>query len=306
LARMQSQLIADELEKAHPGLQIEMVIIKTTGDEITDRPLHELGGKGLFVKELELALLNGEVDFAVHSFKDLPMTMPLMDESKLAIAAVPKREDVRDVLITRPGFTATSLATLPAGATVATGSLRRRCQILQRRSDVHVHPIRGNIDTRIRRLHEDESPSDAVILAMAGLRRAALFDAEQMFPIEVQELLPAAGQGALALQCRGDAQETKKFLSTLHDLQTAQCVETERRLVALLEGDCHSPIAAFAQIEGQSLYLRAAVGGRNGQPPVIFAESSGPIGKKDTAKDCCDKLLAKGASHLLHWDEGNA
>jgi hydroxymethylbilane synthase len=303
---MQSQLIADELEKAHPGLQIEMVIVKTTGDAIVDRPLHDLGGKGLFVKELELALLNGEVDFAVHSFKDLPVTMPLVDESQLVIAAVPKREDVRDVLVTRPGFTATSLATLPAGATVATGSLRRRCQILQRRPDVHVHPIRGNIDTRIRRLHEDESPNDAVILAMAGLRRAALFDAEQMHAIELDEILPAAGQGALALQCRGDAEQTKHFLSTLHDPQTAQCIETERRLVALLHGDCHSPIAAFAQIEGQSLYLQAAVGARDGQPPVIYAQSKKPSGDISVAKDCCDKLLAKGALHLLHWDERNA
>ncbi|HSY29383.1 MAG TPA: hydroxymethylbilane synthase, partial [Burkholderiaceae bacterium] len=305
-ARMQSQLIADELEKAHPGLQVEMVIIKTTGDAITDRPLHELGGKGLFVKELELALLNGEVDFAVHSFKDLPVTMPLVDESQLVIAAVPKREDVRDVLITRPGVTATSLATLAEGANVATGSLRRRCQILQHRPDVHVHPIRGNIDTRIRKLLEDGSPNDAVILAMAGLRRAALFDAERMHAIELQELLPAAGQGALALQCRGDAQHTRDLLSQLNDLQAAQCVNVERQIVAMLQGDCHSPIAAYAQIEGQSLYLRTAVGMRDGQPPVIFAESSGAIGDAAIAKDCCDKLLAKGAYHLLHADAGAA
>src|SRR5947209_4477680 len=155
LARTQSQLVAGEWEKRHPGLEVQLVIGKTSGDVIQDRPLHELGGKGLFVKELELALLAGEVDFAVHSFKDVPVTMPLVEQSGLTIAATPVREDPRDVLATR-ALTATppGLMELPEGAVVGTGSLRRQCQVFAKRPGLRVESIRGNIDTRLRRLDE--------------------------------------------------------------------------------------------------------------------------------------------------------
>src|SRR5687768_18563534 len=151
LARTQSMLVADALERAHLGLKIEMHIVKTTGDQITDRPLHEAGGKGLFTKELEQALLAGEIDFAVHSYKDVPVTMPLVDQADLVIAAVPTREDPRDVLVSRK---AKRLADLPPGARVGTGSLRRACQIVHARPDVVIEPVRGNIDTRLRKLTE--------------------------------------------------------------------------------------------------------------------------------------------------------
>src|SRR5687768_14549647 len=151
LARTQSQLVADDLMLRHPGLRVELVIVRTSGDRITDRPLHEFGGKGLFTKELEQALLAGEVDFAVHSFKDVPVTMPLVDTSGLTIAAVPAREDPRDVLVSRK---AKRLADLPPGARVGTGSLRRACQIVHARPDVVIEPVRGNIDTRLRKLTE--------------------------------------------------------------------------------------------------------------------------------------------------------
>src|SRR5690348_9794166 len=190
LARAQSSLIARELERAHPGLRVELVEIKTSGDRIQDRPLNEFGGKGLFTKEIELALLEKQVDFAVHSFKDVPVTMPLVDQSHLIIAAVPKREPPWDVLVSRK---ANSLESLASGAKVGTGSPRRRAQILAKRPDLHVEPIRGNIDTRIRKMNEGQY--DAVILALAGVRRAELFDASLMF--ELRDLLPAAGQGAL-------------------------------------------------------------------------------------------------------------
>src|SRR4051812_27983929 len=165
LSRMQSQSVADALEKQHPGLQVELVLIKTTGDRITDRPLHDVGGKGLFTKEIEQALLAREIDLAVHSFKDVPVTMPLVDQSDLIIAAVPEREDPRDVLIAP---TARRIAELPEGAKVGTGSPRRRCQLLAARADLRVEPIRGNVDTRLRKLRDGDY--DAILLALAGLR----------------------------------------------------------------------------------------------------------------------------------------
>jgi hydroxymethylbilane synthase len=270
LSRMQSQWVADALEKAHPNLKVELIVIKTTGDRITDRPLHEAGGKGLFTKELEQALLAGEVDLAVHSYKDVPVTMPLVEQANLIIAAVPPREDPRDVLVSA---TAKSLAELPQNARVGTGSLRRRCQLLAARPDLTVELIRGNIDTRLRKLREKQY--DAILLAYAGLRRSALFDGGDMTPIDPADLLPAAGQGALALQCRRDDPNTRQLLAALHSPNDAACVDLERALVQALEGDCHSPIAALATIERDQLTLRAAVGKHGGAPPVIHATATG-------------------------------
>src|SRR4051812_11250569 len=192
LSRMQSQRVADALEKRHPGLEIELVLCKTTGDVIVDKPLHDAGGKGLFTKELEQALLAGEVDLAVHSYKDVPVTMPLVEGSqeRLVIAAVPKREDPRDVLVSSK---AKRLGELPQGARVGTGSLRRGSQIRTLRPDLQIELIRGNIDTRLRKLRAGQF--DAIILAYAGLKRTALFDDQDMSVIEPDEMLPAAGQG---------------------------------------------------------------------------------------------------------------
>lgn len=171
LARMQSQWVADELERLHPGLRVAMEIITTTGDQIADRPLHEAGGKGLFIRELELALLDGRIDLAVHSYKDVPVTMPLVAQEKLVIAATPVREDPRDVMISTR---AASLADLPAGSRVATGSLRRRCQLLAAHPTLNIVPVRGNIDTRLNKLAAGDY--DAMVLALAGLRRGGLYD----------------------------------------------------------------------------------------------------------------------------------
>jgi hydroxymethylbilane synthase len=295
LARTQSMLVADALERAHPGLKVEMRIVKTTGDQITDRPLHDVGGKGLFTKELEQALLAGEIDLAVHSFKDVPVTMPLVDQAGLVIAAVPKREDPRDVLASRKGK---RLEDLPAGARIGTGSLRRRCQILARRADVQVEPIRGNIDTRLKKMQEGHF--DAVVLAMAGLRRTRLFEDAYMAPLDPETLLPAPGQGALALQCRREAQETQSLLAALNDESTAACVAAEREVVRALEGDCHSPIAALATIENGQLTLRAAVGARGGELPVIGA--SGVADRSDSQRAVAEvfqSLLRQGAQGLL-------
>lgn len=232
---------------------VEIVHITTTGDRVQDRPLHDIGGKGLFTKELELALLDGRIDVAVHSMKDVPVTMPLVDVSTLTIAAVPEREDPRDVLVCR---FAQSVSELPQGARVGTGSLRRREQLLAIRPDLIVEPVRGNIDTRLRKL--DAGAFDAIILAAAGVRRVGLFDASWMSVIEPHQMVPAAGQGALAVQCRSDDVQTWAVLRPLDDLATRQCVELEREVVRLMACDCHSPIGVLASPAADQLSIHAA------------------------------------------------
>lgn len=294
LARTQSGLVAGWIEQRHPGVRVELMIFKTSGDAIAERPLHEFGGKGLFTKELEQALLAGQVDLAVHSFKDVPVTMPLVEQDELVVAAVPQREDARDVLVSERSKTLRELA---PGATVGTGSLRRRSQVLALRPDLNVRPIRGNIDTRLQKLKSGEF--DAVILAAAGLRRASLFDAALMYPIDPQDLLPASGQGALAIQCRKADRRVRQLLEVLNDPATASCVSAERELVRLLEGDCHSPISAFAQLSGRQLMLRAAVGGRGGEPPVMRAEVRGPADNPANVAQLALEALGDRATVLL-------
>ena len=296
LARTQSQIIANAVEKAHPAVHVELVTIRTSGDRITDRPLHDVGGKGLFTKEIEQALLSGEIDFAVHSYKDVPVTMPLVDGSDLVIAAVPPREDVRDVLVTEG---AAALDALAQGARVGTGSLRRRCQLLDRRPDLQVEMVRGNIDSRVRKLREGQF--DAIVLAAAGLNRAGLFDHACMSMLDVEVLLPAPGQGALAVQCRRDDEGTGNLLSALNDADAADCVAAERALVAELEGDCHSPIAALATVGEGQLRLDAAVGARDGDPPVLRHSVRGPRGDVETlVAAMMDSPFGAEARRLLH------
>jgi len=292
LARAQSQLLIDSLGRLHPNLKIETVPIKTTGDQIADRPLHEAGGKGLFVRELEQALLDGKVDFVVHSFKDVPVTMPLVDQSNLIIAAVPPREDVRDVFIST---TATSIATLPPNAKVGTGSLRRRCQLLALRPDLRIENIRGNIDSRIRKLRDGNF--DAIILALAGLNRANIFDPSFMHPIPLDHFLPDAGQGALAIQCRRDDAVTQRLLQPLDHPPTRQCVDLERAVVGGLNGDCFSPIAALAAFVGDRITLRVAVGRRGGELPILQAQGTAPLSSPQTAVQTALKSLSDRNVH---------
>jgi hydroxymethylbilane synthase len=295
LARSQSKIVATELQRAHPELEIQTIIIKTTGDQITDRPLHEAGGKGLFVKELEQALLAEQIDFAVHSCKDLPITMPLVDQSNLIIAAIPARLDARDVLISPHAAT---IQQLPCKAIIATSSLRRRCQVLASRDDLTIKDLRGNIDTRIKKLRAGEF--DAMILAMAGLTRAELFDPAIMHPISPDEILPAPGQGALALQCRRSDQATRAILGKLDDPASRMAVEAERAIVAALHGDCHSPIAAWATIDGKIFHLRAAVGHRDGNPPVVLASAHAPLtGSQNAVISVIEQLHAQNVVALL-------
>jgi hydroxymethylbilane synthase len=295
LARMQSELMAGTIRETHPGVRVELVICKTTGDIIQDKPLNDLGGKGLFTKELEQALLAGEIDCAVHSLKDVPVTMPMVDVSQLVLAAIPERADARDVLISAR---ATRIADLPKNAMIGTSSLRRRCQLLALRGDLKIEPIRGNIDTRLAKTRRGDF--DATLLARAGLHRANLLDATDIHPIPLEDVLPAAGQGALAIQCRTDDARTRALLDPLDDAATRQCVELERAVVLQLNGDCHSPIAVLATIENNGMVLRAAIGARGGQLPVIRASAKAELKQSSRVlNQVIEQLEAQNVRGLL-------
>lgn len=271
LARTQTGWVIEQLKQAWPDLQVELITIRSSGDKIQDRPLHEFGGKGLFTKELEQALLARDVDLAVHSFKDVPVTMPLVDTSELVFAAVPPREDPRDVLVSR---SVRKIEDLPQGALVGTGSLRRQCQILSVRGDLNVQMIRGNIDSRLKKLREGQY--EAIVLAMAGVKRAGLFDESYMTPLPPEGMTPSAGQGALALQCRESDQWTREIVGKLNHADSFLCVQAERAVVLELGGDCHSPIGAWAQLSGDEMTIGVALGERDGRPPVKRAMVKGP------------------------------
>ncbi len=291
LARMQSQLIADLIEQHHPHIHVELVICNTSGDRIQDRPLHSAGGKGLFVKELEIALLDNEIDLAVHSLKDVPVTLPLVDQSELVIAAYPRREDPLDLLICK---SAKRLVDLPPSARIGTGSLRRQAQLLRLRPDLKILGLRGNIDTRIRKCLAGEF--DAIVLAVAGAKRAGMFDEAIMTPIPADQLVPCAGQGALALQCRASDSATFKILQTLNDPTTALCVGLERAVIAALNCDCTSPVGALALVIDDRIHLTAIVAAAGGQQPVISSSAerlsnNRPLPCRRSFSLCCSRAL---------------
>jgi hydroxymethylbilane synthase len=287
--------VADALQRLHPGLRVELVVIATSGDRITDRPLYDEGGKGLFIRELELALLEDRIDLAVHSYKDVPVTMPLVNQERLTIAAVPPRATPWDVLVSR---SAKAMDQLPSDTRIGTGSLRRKYQILARFPSLKVEPIRGNIDTRLEKWSQGRV--DALILARAGLERAGLYDEAYMTLLPAAQMLPAAGQGALALQCRKEDQETRDLVAVLHDPPTQQCVDAERALVALLQGDCTSPIAALAVPQEEHLFLRGAVCGQgaDGRIVEVRAEGRGDT-PQSAARAVYESLCGQGARVLL-------
>jgi hydroxymethylbilane synthase len=236
LALAQASAVARNVEAATPGVTVELVPTITTGDR-TVGPLADAGGKGLFVKEVELALLDRRADFAVHSMKDVPVTMPLVDQAELVVAAVPERADARDVLVTRNN--AADLAALPPGATVGTSSPRRAALVRDLRPDLVVLPLRGNVDTRLAAL--DAGQFDAILLAAAGLARLGI---SRFTPLDPTRFVPAAGQGALAVQCRADDAATVEVLAKLNDAAVRRDVSAERQVVDELDGDCHSAIGA--------------------------------------------------------------
>jgi hydroxymethylbilane synthase len=249
LALAQCRAFVAALCKVHPALATTELQVVTTGDRITDRPLADVGGKGLFVKEIEEALLDRRADLAVHSIKDVPGALP----EGLALACVPKREDPRDVLVSPAHRT---LDRLPQGARVGTSSLRRLVSLKARRPDLQIVPLRGNVDTRLRKVHAGEC--DAIVLARAGLVRLGLED-QVTEALEPEVSLPAVGQGALGIECRADDGEIRALLAPLHDADTARCVAAERGVLVALEGDCKTPLAAHAVKAGQNMHLRAFI-----------------------------------------------
>ena len=290
LALWQANHVKAELERREPGLTVELLVLKTRGDLIVDRPLSEVGGKALFVKEIEEALLDRRAHIAVHSMKDVPAELA----PGLAIVAIPEREDPRDALILRPGLAAISVATLPEGARVGTSSLRRLCQLRSTRPDLVVEPLRGNVDTRLARVARGDY--DAIVLACAGLRRLGYGD-RIACALDPVESLPAVGQGALALECRSDDDATRARLAVMNHLASARAVAAERAALARLSGSCQTPLAAFATQEGGALWLRGLVGSTDGTR-ILRAEQRGD--DPQTLGDAvAAALLAQGAAELL-------
>jgi hydroxymethylbilane synthase len=257
LARWQADHITAELRRLYPDLIVEQQIVVTEGDRKQTGTVIDLGGKGVWVKEIEEKLLAGDIDLAVHSLKDVPAHLP----DGLALVAIPPRADPRDALVSRSGAT---LAELPPGSRIGTSSLRRVCQLRAARPDLEVGMLRGNVDTRLRKL--DEGHYDAIVLAHAGLRRLGLAD-RPLWPIPPEVSLPAVGQGALALECRADDAETLATLRALEDDTTRICVEAERAFLAALDGDCKTPMAAHATLDGERLQLRGLLADADGSRP---------------------------------------
>ncbi|MDX9753669.1 MAG: hydroxymethylbilane synthase [bacterium] len=289
LALWQAERVKSLLLQAQPELHIEIVIIHTTGDKILDKPLIQVGGKGIFTKEIENAMLAGEIDFAVHSFKDLPTVLP----EGLAIVAIPERSEPMDAILSRGG---TTLATLPPNPTIATGSLRRRAQVRIARPDSTVVDIRGNVNTRLRKFYE--SPWDALIMAHAGLVRMEWQDRiGGVLPLE--EMIPAPAQGALAIEARKDDTRTQTLLSSIHDPQAAQGVWAERAFLATLEGGCQVPMGAFAQLSEQTITLHGFVSNLDGS--IYFRESlQGPHTDPSTLGiQLAQHILARGGQAII-------
>lgn len=289
LALWQARYVAGLLERAHSGLRVDIRIIKTEGDQRLDLPLTVVGGKGVFVKEIEEALEAGEIDLAVHSLKDLPTDQP----EGLEVTAVLKRHDPRDGLLSVEGW---NLETLPKGTSVATGSPRRRCQLMRRRPDLVMTLVRGNVDTRIRRLREGRF--GAMVLAMAGLERLELREVPaHALPPGI--CLPAPGQGALAVESRADDRAVREIVSVLQDETTRDCVVAERSFLAGLGGGCLAPAAALATIDEGTLRLEAMVGDPDGSREIRRSAAGEPSKALAIGKDLAGRILAEGGDAIL-------
>ena len=291
LALIQAEEVRDNLLAAHDGLQVEIVEVSTTGDRIQDRTLAAIGGKGLFTKEIEQALNNGDVDVAVHSAKDILTEFP----PGLVLGPILAREDVRDVLISKSGK---GLRDLAAGAVVGTASLRRQAQVLALRPDLKVIPFRGNVQTRLRKLEEGQA--DATLLALAGLARLKNEHVASEI-LETDTLLPAVGQGAIALELREDDAETARLCEALNDTKTASEVTAERAMLAELDGSCRTPIAGLAKLDTgtQSIHLRALVAKPDGSV-VHEVERKGTIADAaEIGADAGRELKRKAGPNFL-------
>ncbi|ELI5739823.1 hydroxymethylbilane synthase [Vibrio fluvialis] len=289
LALWQAHYVKDALQAAHPGLEVELVTMVTRGDVILDTPLAKVGGKGLFVKELEVAMLEGRADLAVHSMKDVPVDFP----EGLGLVTICEREDPRDAFVSN---TYASLDELPHGAIVGTCSLRRQCQLKEARPDLVIKELRGNVGTRLGKL--DAGEFDAIILAAAGLKRLKLEQRIRSF-IEPEQSLPAVGQGAVGIECRLDDARLRELLAPLSHAETTDRVLCERAMNLTLEGGCQVPIGSYALLEGDDLWLRALVGEPDGSH-IVRGEIRGP--RQDAERlgvELANRLLANGARDIL-------
>ena len=285
LALWQAHFVEAELKRHHPGIEVKLLGMTSRGDQLLDKPLYKVGGKGLFVKELETALLDERADIAVHSMKDVPMELP----PGLTLGVICEREDPRDALVG-----VTSFDDLPEGARLGTSSLRRSCQVMQRRPDLQIGFLRGNVNTRLAKL--DAGGFDAIILACAGLKRLG-FDDRIGAAIDEDFLLPAGGQGAVGIEYRETDSRVAQLLVPLAHEETSRRVIAERTVVRRLDGGCDVPIASFAVAEGDSLWLRARVGSPDGKT-VIVSEARGSE-PEALGIEVASALIAKGAAEIL-------
>ena len=289
LALAQSNWVKKEIETHWPDVNLDLVKFTTKGDKILDVPLAKVGGKGLFVKEIEDALLRNDADIAVHSLKDVPSDLP----EGLEVTIFPDREDPRDALISRAGL---RLEELPEGARVGTSSLRRIAQLKNVRPDLEVASLRGNIDTRLRKL--DEGQYDAIILAAAGLRRLGL-EKRIIQLLEPEVMLPAVGQGALGIEFRSVDTDVKQILTSIHHEETSICVRAERAFLFRLEGGCQVPLGAFAQLKGETLQLEGMVGNEAGTN-IIRMKKQGIADQPETLGIILgEEILAAGGAEIL-------
>ncbi|WP_133490094.1 hydroxymethylbilane synthase [Alcanivorax sp. 24] len=289
LAIWQAEYVQRRLEALHEGLTVELVRIKTQGDKILDTPLAKIGGKGLFVKELEQAMMDGRADIAVHSMKDVPMELP----EGMALPVICEREDPRDAFVSNHHD---ALFALPEGACVGTSSLRRQAQVLANRPDLKVASLRGNVQTRLGKL--DSGDFDAIILAAAGLKRLEMHDRIR-YEMPPEESLPAVGQGAVGIECRAGDEPVRTLLAPLNDPLTWDRVSAERAMNRRLEGGCQVPIAGFALLEGDTLWLRGLVASESGDT-VLRAEARAP--REEAASlgvRVAESLLEQGAERIL-------
>jgi hydroxymethylbilane synthase len=288
LALWQARHVAARLEEVHPGTEIELRTMRTEGDEQQTRPLSP-DDRGVFVRRIEAALLSGKIDLAVHSLKDLPTEQP----EGLVLAAVPKRHDPRDAILSSTGF---SLATLPQSATVGTGSPRRRTQLLSLRPDLRVQGLRGNVDTRVRRL--EQGGLDAIVLAVAGVERLGITQVASV-AIDVDDCIPAVGQGAIVIETRADDRRTQEIVGALEDEPTRIAVESERAFLRRLGGGCLAPAAAHASVAGQQVRIRAVVGGADDDELLRREATAEASASVEAALELAERMLEDGAARLL-------
>ncbi|UYA62297.1 hydroxymethylbilane synthase [Pectobacterium colocasium] len=289
LALWQAQYVQQCLNLLYPDLHVELVPMVTRGDIILDTPLAKVGGKGLFVKELELALLEGRADIAVHSMKDVPVEFP----DGLGLTTICERDDPRDAFVSNHYD---SLEQLPEGSCVGTSSLRRQCQLRARRPDLVIRDLRGNVGTRLSKL--DSGDYDAIILAVAGLKRLGLEERIRS-ALSPEESLPAVGQGAIGIECRLNDDRIRQLLAPLNHSATAARVLAERAMNVRLEGGCQVPIGSYAELEGDTLWLRALVGAPDGSQMIVGERRGSVSDAEQIGIALAEELLAKGASAIL-------